>query len=437
MSVRSPSFLIGDDRLTEGDARFAHALATAHANRQRPRCLCRPDGVEMYIARLGDGHIVKRMPYTGCQHAPDCPAFEPSPELSGLGPLLGTAIHENPRTGQTLLRFGFSLTKLGSRHNAPDAAMAGPTVASTEGAKLSLLGLLHYLWDQAELTRWHPGFSGRRSWGTVRRQLTTAAAGKTARGIALTSRLYVPEVFSVEERDAINARRIAFWSGITARSPAAKPLMLLIAELKEIGPSHFGHKAVIKHMPDQAFAVDDRLYARLTRCFEDQLALWDSSESVRMITVATFEVSAAGLPTITQMSLMPVTAQWLPVEDSFEHQLLGKLVREQRCFVRCLRYNLPTVSSLPMAMLLDVGREAFGLWIARRQADAPEPAGASTGVASWRWVTAHGAMPPLPSAALTDWEPPRVQPLRDSDARTSSTSPFADHSAAAVLDQRP
>jgi hypothetical protein len=417
MGVRSPAFLIGGDRLTDDDAQFAHALAAAHADRRRPRCLCRPEGVEMYIARLGNGHIVKRMPYTGCQHAPDCPAFEPAAELSGLGQLLGTAIHENPRTGQTLLRFGFSLSKLGSRHSTPDAASTGPSVTDAEGAKLSLLGLLHYLWDQAELTRWHPGFSGRRSWGTVRKQLLIATEGKIARGVALSSRLYVPEVFSVEEREAINARRIASWSAVTAGSGPTKRLMLLIAELKEIGPSHFGHKAVIKHMPDQALAIDSQLYARITRCFEDQLALWSSWESIRMITAATFEVSEAGLPAIAQMALMPVTAQWLPVEDTFEHQLLGKLVREQRCFARCLRYNMPAGSRLPMAVLLDLGREPLGLWIARRWPDESQVTEPSQGVAAWHWSAAKEAIPPLPSAPLRDSEPPKAQPPRDNDAR--------------------
>jgi len=375
----------------------------------------------MYIARLGDGHIVKRMPYTGCQHAPDCPAFEPSPELSGLGQLLGTAIHENPRTGQTLLRFGFSLSKVGSRYSAPDAVSTSPAVATTEGAKLSLLGLLHYLWDQAELTRWHPGFSGKRSWGTVRRQLLMAAEGKIARGVALSSRLYVPEVFSAEEREAINARRIASWSAATASSGAAKRLMLLIAELKEIGPSHFGHKAVIKHMPDQGFAVDSQLYARITRCFEDQLGLWSASESIRMITAATFEVNEAGLPAITQIALMPVTAQWLPVEDAFEHQLLGKLVREQRCFARCLRYNMPTGSSLPMAVLLDLGREPMGLWVTRRRPDESQATEPWQGVASWRWSAGEAAIPLLPPTAARGSELPKTQHLRDGDARVPST----------------
>jgi len=136
-----------------------------------------------------------------------------------------------------------------------------------------------------------------------------------------------------------------------------------------------------------------------------------------MITVATFEVSEAGLPTITQMSLMPVTAQWLPVEDSFEHQLLGKLVREQRCFARCLRYNMPTASSLPVAVLLDQGLEPLGLWIARRRPDESQTSESSQGVAAWRWSTTEAAMPPLPPAALRGFKPAKTRPTCDSDLR--------------------
>ena len=140
-----------------------------------------------------------------------------------------------------------------------------------------------------------------------------------------------------------------------------------------------------------------------------------------MITGATFEVSEAGLPTITQISLMPVTAQWLPVEDTFEHQLLGKLVREQRCFARCMRYNMPTGSSLPTAVLLDLGGEPLGLWIERRRLDESQSTEPSQGVAAWRWSAAEAAIHPLPLAALRGIEPPRTRPPRDNDARIPST----------------
>lgn len=178
--ARQSFYLIGGRRLEVGSAEFGEAIAAAHATHQRPRCLCLFEGVEMYVARLAgtdEGFIVKRMPDTGCHHAPDCPSYEPPAELSGLGQVLGSAIAEDPITGETALKLGFALTKVGGRSTTPAAGVASDSVAS-DGTKLSLRGLLHYLWDQAELTHWQPGFASKRSWGTVRRHLLLAAQNR-------------------------------------------------------------------------------------------------------------------------------------------------------------------------------------------------------------------------------------------------------------------
>jgi hypothetical protein len=71
----------------------------------------------MYVARLGasDGYIVKRMPDTGSHHAPDCPSYEPPAEVSGLGQVLGSAITEDPATGETTLKLDFPMSKMPGR----------------------------------------------------------------------------------------------------------------------------------------------------------------------------------------------------------------------------------------------------------------------------------------------------------------------------------
>ena len=285
------------------------------------------DGIEMYVARVGDRFIVKRMPNTGSHHAPNCPSYEPPPEFSGLGEVLGSAIAEDPITGETTLKLGFSMSKVGDRATTPANGSAADSVVS-DGTKLSLRGLLHYLWDQAELTRWHLGFAGKRNWATVRRHLLQAAENKIARGCALNARLYIPEVFSVDQRDAINARRIAQCAHALATPGKPQHLMLLIAEVKEFVPARYGFKAVIKHVPDQAFALDEQLYRRLGRRFEAELSMWGTADDLHMVIIATFGVSQAGLPMISGLSLMPVTEQWVPVEDAFELRLVERFVRE-------------------------------------------------------------------------------------------------------------
>src|SRR5437867_821236 len=101
------AYLVHGQRIGPDDAGWGDALAAAHANRHRPQCLCQPEALEMYVARAGAGFVVKRMPFTGHRHAPDCPSYEPPPELSGLGQVMGSAITEDPSSGITSLKLGF------------------------------------------------------------------------------------------------------------------------------------------------------------------------------------------------------------------------------------------------------------------------------------------------------------------------------------------
>ena len=409
--ITAPSavYEIAGRRFEIGTRGFAEAVADSHAAHQRPRCMCLVEGIEMYVARLGDGYIVKRMPDTGSHHAPDCPSYEPPAESSGLGQVLGSAITEDPATGETTLKLDFSMSKIAGRTAMPTAGGDSDSVASS-GTKLSLRGLLHYLWDQAELTRWQPGFAGRRTWSTVRKHLLQAAENKIARGDSLRTRLYIPEAFSVDQRDAINARRVAQWSQAIAAPGKPQHLMLLIAEVKEIVPARYGFKAVVKHVPDQAFALDEQLYRRLGRRFESALALWGAADDIHMVMIATFSVAAAGIPTIVELSLMPVTRHWLPVEDGYEKQLIERLVADGRSFVKGLRYNLGAEGALASATLTDCEGSApllfivhSGIEVNGRHLQVCDPS-----LPAWQWSPSREAMPALP--------PRQHQPTRATDS---------------------
>lgn len=393
------AYLIHGRRIAPDDAGFSDALAAAHASRHRPLCLCRATGLPMYVAHLGSGFIVKRMPDTGEQHAPACPSYELPPELSGLGALKGAAIVEDPAAGVTSLKLGFALSKGSSRSNTPPAGGEGADSVASDGSKLTMRGLLHYLWDEAELTRWQPGFAGRRSWAVVRKQLLLAAEGKVARGRSLQDQLYIPETFSVEQRDEINARRIARWCQAAGEGQRSRPLLLLIGEVKEIVPARFGYKAVIKHVPDQAFMLDETLYGRMARRFESELARWSSSEDLHMVMMATFGVRPDLVPVVDELTLMPVTPQWIPVSDAHEQQLIERLLRDGRRFIKSLRYNLSQEREVASAVLTDTDGGPVPLFVVARLTECAASdisVGPSGDCGRWAWRPSEGGPPPLP-----------------------------------------
>jgi hypothetical protein len=155
---------------------------------------------------------------------------------------------------------------------------------------------------------------------------------------------------------------------------------------------------VVKHVPDLAFALDERLYRRLGRRFESELALWSASEDIHMVMAATFTVAASGMPSIVELSLMPVTRCWLPVEDGFEKQLVERLVSDGRSFVKGLRYNLGAEGALASATLTDCEGSAPLLFVIHagiedngRYLQVCDPS-----VPVWQWSPSREAMPALP-----------------------------------------
>ena len=99
---------------------------------------------------------------------------------------------------------------------------------------------------------------------------------------------------------------------------------------------------------------------------------------------------------------MPVTGQWLPVEDAFELQLIERLVRDGRTFVKGLRYHLSVGQMLASAILTDAGESPVALCIAPRGADEEQMAAALkdfarvNGSPAWVWRVGQGAIPALP-----------------------------------------
>nr|WP_231711623.1 DUF1173 family protein [Xanthobacter dioxanivorans] len=63
----------------------------------------------------------------------------------------------------------------------------------TDGSRLSLRALLHYLWEQAEFNRWRPAMTGRRNWAVLRKFLLEAAEGRPRRARRLRTSCSFPK----------------------------------------------------------------------------------------------------------------------------------------------------------------------------------------------------------------------------------------------------
>jgi hypothetical protein len=388
--------------IADGDAHFNEALARAHACQQRPLCLCRGAGLEMYVARLDSGYVLKRMPGSGSQHAMACPSYEAPAALSGLDEVMGSAIVANCCDGVTTLRCGFSLSRQAPRAVSGAQPAAGGGGVRAGAARLTLRGVLHYLWQEAGLQRWSPAMEGKRNWGVVRRHLLKGAADKAVRGHALLDFLYIPETYASEQHGAIAARRAAFFERAGA-GRGAGGLLLLVGEAKEFSAARIGQRLVVKHMPDCPFLLRDEMARRVAQRFKRELELWAAYDDLRMIVCGTFGIGGSGLPAMEEMTLMLVTARWLPVEDDQERQLLQRLVADRRRFDKSMRYNAADDRVLPCAVLSDTAGPV-ALYLLRGGVSASALDGAirqmreHCAFGAWVWDCGAGEAPALPPA---------------------------------------
>lgn len=371
------TYRFGERTASDEHPDFQTMAAAAYRQHVRPRCLCNAARPEMYVACIRDHYVLKRMPETGSQHALTCVSYEPPAGLSGLGEVLGNAIRTNyDDAGTTTLRLGFSLSR---RQAPPHTTVATPSTSAdqvrSDGARLSLRALLHYLWREAGLHRWTPAMAGKRSWFIIRKYLLKAAESNLVGGRRLPDMLYVPEVFAHEDKDAIAARRMAQFERLRhGHGGAGNPLFIVVGDVKNIGDARYGKKIVLKHLPDCPFMLRSDIGGRLARKFAAELELWDMFEDLHLVACGTVSIGQSGIPAFEELTLMLASAQWLPVENGYEKILVDRLAAQHRRFEKCLRFNLAGDKPLATAVLSDMLEPAVIFVVPPERADGADHA---------------------------------------------------------------
>ena len=386
--------------LAVDDPRLQDALAAVYESQERPRCLCVTGGIEMYVARHRQ-YVVKRMPDTGKQHHPGCSSYEPDPQESGLGELMGEAVLER-EAGQIELRVDFSWT----RSCGPGVAHGEPReVAEVDAARrrMSLRALTHYLFERAGFNRWSPAMEGKRSQGVLHKYLQEAAEDLTVKGVALADRLYVPEAFSEATRFEVAQRRRTKLAVLRPDDVQA-PLAMVLGEFKAVDSTASGSRVWIKHMPDAPLLVANKTWERIVRVFAPLFEARDADTGYKERLVMTALIRARREHTyeIDAASMLLTSAQWIPVEGVHELPLIDALVAAHRRFIKPLRYDARHDLAFPNVLLLDSGPQAVPLHVVspfvdlkeRRARESAISRGGS-GVWSWRTTDPMTALPPL------------------------------------------
>ena len=400
--MSEPSYRIGTQVFRASDPGLGAALESIHATAERPLCMCVPAGVPMYVARH-ERLVVKRMPETGPDHRVDCVSYEPPPGTSGLGQLMGDAVV--PTTGEDVeVRCDFALSRSKGKavqRSAPQEGAPAEIKASRKG--LSLRGLLHLLYERAGFNRWTPRMAGKRNQAVFQWHMLEAAKHIVVKGAPLSERLHVPGRFSVERKDELaRARREKLRFLSVPGENGQTQMALILGEYNGSEPGDFGRRLAIRHMPDAPLLMDDKMWAKTKVSYEAFLSAReaDVAERPRLLMLALVSAKQDGVYQIVALTMMLVSAQFIPMELQYEQALIDALVLGNRNFVKPLRYESKSAGSFANAILLDAGPEPVALHLVSEfnsdefaAAKAKAIHDATTAV--WTWDVAE-PMPELP-----------------------------------------
>jgi hypothetical protein len=329
--------------LREDPGPYAATFSRARAEIGHGQCLCRTPPLRLVIrcTRAGRWHLAG-WPGDGESHSQTCPFYKTPPELTGRGGYTTGAITVT-ETG-TAIRVDQPLRlRLAPGEGATEAAQ---TEARRSTGTVSLLGLLHWLWEEARLHQWAPGWH--RSWGTCRTRLSEVVSACRVNGEDLDDVLHIaPAPGRVPPREQAAFTAFTGWlgaDGTTARRG------LLLGTVKTLAPTAYGERINLGGLARPLFA-STALMRRLRRSYRPVFS-GAASPAARRLVLALIERSTSGYLTVVDAAAMLTTATFVPADSSHEVTMAEHLAAARRRFVKPLRYD-SSEAVFPDFVLLD------------------------------------------------------------------------------------
>jgi len=393
------------------DVDFQAWLKDVHDRHRKPTCMCSggPDGLglDMTVALIRGTYYIKRMPFTGTHHAPGCEHYELPELLSGEATAL-RAVSENTITGISTLNLGFKvgLKADEAKEEKPKGASKPKPMdnkASRSQPKLTLLGLLHYLYGQTHFNHWSPRMAGKRFYGRLQYFITQVVERSDTRKFHLNDRFWMPPKWSKDKAEA-NERLFYRFTNKLKPNGTMRPLGIVVGEVRSMTETSIGNKRVaLKHTKEPIFA-DESIIKHLEKKYPYAMQVLSEPDSdFHVLMIATVECSSRKNLNADQMSLMVVDQDWLPIESSDDFELIDGL-KPNRYFNVPLRYDISSDFNLPSAVLTDTLMPT-AIYIHDEPMDSVEmadlfvecvAADAGEGIETLVWFSAESAVPKMP-----------------------------------------
>ncbi|MEU6070528.1 DUF1173 family protein [Streptomyces sp. NPDC047082] len=319
--------------LRENSGEYAGLFSRAKAEVGHAECLCRTPAQRLVIrcSRAGRYHLAG-WPSEGEQHEAACSFHKLAPGLSGREAYSAEAIREGDNGVSIRLEaiLARSLTE-------PRTAKA--SVEQREGRSrraVGLLGLLHWLWEESQLTAWHPRWRRRNWWichARLRQQIETCFINQDPANTAL----YIVPPFHRDTADQNIAAFEAFKARLGRHGPK-EHRGLILGEIKAVTPTQYGARYALAHQRAPIFA-SAALDERVRRSCRHVFAEAGTGHDARRVGLFLVEVSRKGHVTIVDMAAMLLSRLYIPADSSHEVAMCNALADHGRAFIKPVRYD--------------------------------------------------------------------------------------------------
>lgn len=334
---------------------FKHYIRFARQNKATTlitcQCMKKDEGenrrrLKACYSSSHDNYWLARWSYSGSEHAPDCRFYSVWADEK-QGEIYTSDVVKALSPGYFRIKLPTGLQK--KVHTERDAFE--PSAPKSGGKRrrqpaMRLLGLLHFMWEQAEINHWHPNFDKRTrddAWAAwrLKQMAEKISVGKTS----------LKSVLLIMARPGTQEIKNN-WAMIDAAATSNKRL-IMITYLKPCtngeGGSLNGTLPLTLAAGFPSLDVPADLINRLNRSFARELGDWRRGQKVMLIAETEPPVKKFrqrdGKPvpyntcTVIDAALMTVSPRFIPLDSSLEGVIEEKLWQEKRQFIKPLRYD--------------------------------------------------------------------------------------------------
>lgn len=352
-SVRLGGRVLPLARLRENASEYAALFSRAKAEIGHAECLCQDPTLRLVIrcSRAGRYHLAG-WPGDGERHEAACPFHKLPPGLSGREAYSTEAIREG-ETGVSI-RLDTVLAR-----SLTEPAPAKASGEHQEGGRarrtVGLLGLLHWLWEESQLTAWHPRWR-RRNWWICHARLREQIEGCSINQDPASTTLHIVPPFHPDTAEHSTAAFEAFKARLGRHGPK-EHRGLILGEIKAVTPTQYGVRFALAHQRAPLYA-STALNQRVSRSYRSAFAGAGIEQEARRVGLFVVELSPKGHLAIVDMAAMLLNRLYVPADSSHEVIMGNALADHNRAFVKPVRYD-GTDAVFPDFVLTDVAPHAY------------------------------------------------------------------------------